>query len=61
MELTITFLELDNMEQIYVEKRVEDLLNDLKNLLIDEGLNKHQKMVNRIDEHLNAYFKTLNK
>ena len=37
------------------KKRVADLLNDLKNLLIDEGLNKHQKMVNRIDEQLNTY------
>ena len=37
------------------KQRVSGLLNDIKNLLTDEGLNKHQKMVDRITEQLNTY------
>ena len=37
------------------KQRVSGLLNDIKNLLTDEGLNKHQKMVDRIREQLNTY------
>jgi len=33
--------------------RIVNLLNDIKNLLTDEGLNKHQKIVDRITEQLN--------
>ena len=32
--------------------RIGNLLNDIKNLLTDEGLNKHQKIVDRITEKL---------
>jgi hypothetical protein len=37
------------------KQRIGGLLNDIKNLLTDEGLNKHQKMVDRIREQLNTY------
>ena len=37
------------------KQRVSSLLNDIKNILTDEGLNKHQKIVNRIDVQLNTY------
>jgi len=37
------------------KQRIGGLLNDIKNLLTDEGLNKHQKMVDRITEQLNTY------
>ena len=37
------------------KQRVSGLLNDIKNLLTDEGLNKHQKIVDRINDQLNTY------
>ena len=37
------------------KQRIGNLLNDVKNLLVDEGVNKHQKMVDRIEEQLNTY------
>ncbi len=37
------------------KQKIGGLLNDIKNLLTDEGLNKHQKMVDRITEQLNTY------
>ena len=37
------------------KQRVSGLLNDIKNLLTDEGLDKHQKIVDRITEQLNTY------
>ena len=37
------------------KQKIGGLLNDIKNLLTDEGLNKHQKMVDRIDTQLKTY------
>ena len=37
------------------KQKIGGLLNDIKNLLTDEGLNKHQKIVDRITEQLNTY------
>jgi len=37
------------------KQRIGNLLNDIKNLLTDDGLNKHQKIVDRITEQLNTY------
>ena len=37
------------------KQRIGNLLNDVKNLLVDDGVNKHQKMVDRIEEQLNTY------
>ncbi|MDG1252218.1 MAG: hypothetical protein P8N56_00910 [Schleiferiaceae bacterium] len=37
------------------KQKIGGLLNDIKNLLTDEGLNKHQKIVDRIDTQLKTY------
>jgi hypothetical protein len=37
------------------KQKIGGLLNDIKNLLTDEGLDKHQKIVDRITEQLNTY------
>ena len=37
------------------KQKIGGLLNDIKNLLTDEGLNKHKKIVDRITEQLNTY------
>ena len=37
------------------KQKIGGLLNDIKNLLTDEGLDKHQKIVDRITKQLNTY------
>lgn len=37
------------------KNKIFNLLEKIKNLLEDEGLNKHQKLFNEIDNQLNTY------
>ncbi len=37
------------------KKKIFNLLEKIKNLLEDEGLNKHQKLFNEVENQLNTY------
>lgn len=37
------------------QKSIKELLNKVKDILVDEGLNKHQKLVESLDKQINKY------